>query len=301
MNKQSNTYIVTYATVLVVVVAAVLSFAAIELQPRQEANAKIEKMGAILGAIGKGATDTTADKNRYIEQAFETYIPEAFFVDSLGTATEATPEEVLGALNNLPAVFAARTAMPVFVAASPAGKAAAAGKQYVVPVTGKGLWGPVWGYVALNEDCNTIDGAVFDHKSETPGLGAEIATPAFQGQFVDKQIFDPAGDFVSISLLKGKGASAGNSHAVDAISGGTLTSNGVQKMLRVCLGDYVPFFEKVRAHDAAAESLAPATVVADSSAVETAAAADSLARAAAVADTAAQLVTTTETTEGGAK
>ncbi|MDE6500458.1 MAG: NADH:ubiquinone reductase (Na(+)-transporting) subunit C, partial [Rikenella sp.] len=150
MNKQSNTYIVTYATVLVVVVAAVLSFAAIELQPRQEANAKIEKMGAILGAIGKGATDTTADKNRYIEQAFETYIPEAFFVDSLGNklARTATKEEVLNSLGDLPAVFAARTAMPVFVASIPTGEGDGSVKtEYVVPMTGKGLWGPVWGYV----------------------------------------------------------------------------------------------------------------------------------------------------------
>lgn len=288
MNKQSNTYIVTYATVLVVVVAAVLSFAAIELQPRQEANAKIEKMGAILGAIGKGATDTTADKNRYIEQAFETYIPEAFFVDSLGNklARTATKEEVLNSLGDLPAVFAARTAMPVFVASIPTGEGDGSVKtEYVVPMTGKGLWGPVWGYVALNADCNTVEGAVFDHKGETPGLGAEITTAAFREQFVGKQLFKD-GTFESIALLKGKGSSAGNPYAVDAISGGTLTSNGVQAMLKRCLGDYVPFFEKVRAAETETAAVAD-TVAADSSAM--------------AADTTAQLVTTTENTEGGAK
>lgn len=268
MNKQSNTYIITYATVLVVVVAAVLSFAAIELQPRQEANVKIEKMGAILGAIGKGVSDAAvSDKDRYIEQTFGTYITKTLFVDSLGNATEATTEEVLGALNDLPAVFDTKTAMPVFVATL-----SDDATEYVVPLTGKGLWGAVWGYIALNDDCNTVAGAVFDHKSETPGLGAEITTAAFQEQFVGKRIFKD-GRFESIDLLKGKGSSAGNPYAVDAISGGTLTSNGVKAMLRVCLGDYVPFFEKVQAAAAAAV---------------------------AAADTAA-CETTTENTEGGAK
>ncbi|WP_298064222.1 NADH:ubiquinone reductase (Na(+)-transporting) subunit C [uncultured Rikenella sp.] len=284
MNKQSNTYIVTYATVLVIVVAAVLSFAAIKLQPMQQANVKTEKMGAILSTIGEGSqAGTVSDKNKYIEEEFGKYITEAFFVDSTGTAADAPTEKVLESLNNLPEVFAARTAMPVFVASVPdaAGKTGGVKTEYVVPVTGKGLWGPVWGYIALNEDCNTIVGAVFDHKSETPGLGAEIATTSFENQFIGKQIFDKEGRFVSIDLLKGKGSSAGNPYAVDAVSGGTLTSNGVKAMLGTCLGDYVPFFEKMQSQ-AAAETL-PAAPVADT----TAAPADSIA--------------TAQTTEGGSK
>ena len=280
MNKQSNTYIVTYATILVIVVAAVLSFAAIKLQPMQQANVKTEKMGAILSTIGEGGDAAAApDKNKYIEAEFGKFITKAFFVDSTGTVTDAPTAEVLASLNNLPAVFAARTAMPVFVAT--VGKGGKSQTEYVVPMTGKGLWGPVWGYIALNDDCNTVVGAVFDHKSETPGLGAEIATKAFQDQFIDKQIFNKEGQFVSINLLKGKGASAGNPYAVDAISGGTLTSNGVKKMLMNCLGDYVPFFEKVQSGAAAS---VPAVPAADSTAT---AAADSSA--------------TTQITEGGAK
>lgn len=242
MNKQSNTYIVTYATILVVIVATVLSFAAIELQPMQQANVKTEKMGAILNAIGAGdGADAAADKNSYVAGEFAKYITGAFFVDSTGRVSEAPVEEVLASLNDLPAVFAAKTAMPVFVATL-----SGTAKEYVVPVTGKGLWGPVWGYIALNENCNTIEGAVFDHKSETPGLGAEIATKPFQNQFIDKQIFNKEGLFVSINLLKGKGSSAGNPYAVDAISGGTLTSNGVKAMLFNCLGSYEPFFRNVQ-------------------------------------------------------
>lgn len=277
MNKQSNTYIVTYATILVVVVAAVLSFAAIKLQPMQAANVMTEKMGAILSTIGQGKdADKAADKNKYIEAEFGKYITRAFFVDSTGTATDATPEQVLESLNDLPKVFVERTAMPVFEATVETNGAKHV--EYVIPMTGKGLWGAVWGYVALNSDCNTVEGAVFDHKGETPGLGAEIATPAFQQQFVGKQIFDKEGQFVSINLLKGHGASEGNPYAVDAISGGTLTSNGVKAMLKDCLSDYVPFFEKVQTN-----ATATTTAAADPAAATTAA--DSLA---------------TQTTEGGA-
>lgn len=280
MNKQSNTYIVTYATILVVVVAAVLSFAAIELQPMQQANVKTEKMGAILSTIGEGTDAATApDKNKYIEKEFGKFITKTFFVDSSGTATEAPVEQVIASLNNLPAVFAARSAMPVFVATVPDGSGSKT--EYVVPMTGKGLWGPVWGYIALNDDCNTVVGAVFDHKSETPGLGAEISTQPFEDQFIDKQIFDKEGQFVSINLLKGTGSSMGNPYAVDAISGGTLTSDGVKAMIKNCLGDYVPFFEKVQSTVSSAPAM-PKPVAA-----ENAAAADSAA--------------TTQITEGGAK
>lgn len=249
MNKQSNTYIVAYATILVVVVAAVLSFAAIKLQPMQEANVKTEKMGAILSTIGEGSEAATApDKNKYIETEFAKYITRAFFVDSTGNATDATTEQVLASLNDQSGGKELEKTptkpKPAFEAT--VSKDGGKRTEYVIPMTGKGLWGAVWGYVALNADCNTVEGAVFDHKGETPGLGAEISGKPFQAQFVGKQIFNKEGEFVSIDLLKGQGASAGNPSAVDAISGGTLTSNGVKAMLKECLNDYVPFFEKVQ-------------------------------------------------------
>lgn len=223
---------------MVIVVAAVLSFAAIQLQPRQEANVKIEKMEAILTTIGKGATEGMT-----VESAYETYIKQAFFVDSLGNTTDVTPEDALGALSNLSAVFASRTAMPVFVATID--KDGTKVTEYIVPLMGKGMWGPVWGYVALSDDGNTIVGAVFDHKGETPGLGAEITTDRFEKQFIGKQIFNSHGQYVSVDLLKGKNT-LDNPNAVDAISGGTITSTGVRHMLKECLGDYAPFFTNIK-------------------------------------------------------
>lgn len=266
MNKNSNTYIIAYATVLVVVVAAVLSYAAISLRPLQEANVLIEKKGAILASIGQGKDAATAaeGKDKYIDAQYDKYIKASFFVNAAGDRTDVDAKVALDALGNLPEVFEKKEAMPVF-------EADIDGKPiYVVPVTGKGLWGPVWGYLALNADCNTVEGAVFDHKSETPGLGAEIALPAFQKQFIGKQLFEN-GKFESINLTKGVGSSNGNPYAVDAISGGTLTSNGVRDMLKKCLGDYVPFFEKMQntvpavqaqpADTTAAAVLTPATKI----------------------------------------
>ena len=102
-------------------------------------------------------------------------------------------------------------------------------KVTIIPVQGKGLWGPIYGYVSLKSDMNTIYGVTFDHKGETPGLGAEINTTAFESMFPGKKLYE--GDkFVSIGVIKG-GAKAADPHNVDAISGGTITSKGLEKML----------------------------------------------------------------------
>ena len=113
--------------------------------------------------------------------------------------------------------------------------------KYILPLRGVGLWGPIWGYVSLNEDKNTIFGVVFDHKGETPGLGAEITQPKFKSQFVGKLIFNN-GELMSISVKNGGGATG--SHEVDAISGGTITSKGVESMLKDYLTCYEQFLKK---------------------------------------------------------
>ncbi|MCZ2316699.1 MAG: NADH:ubiquinone reductase (Na(+)-transporting) subunit C, partial [Bacteroidales bacterium] len=114
-------------------------------------------------------------------------------------------------------------------------------RKYIIPLHGKGLWGPLWGYLALDDDFSTIYGAVFDHISETPGLGAEITTLFFSDPFRGKSLYH--GDqFVSISVLK-QGRSQNNPNAVDGISGGTLTSRGVENMIRESLKPYLPFLK----------------------------------------------------------
>ena len=132
--------------------------------------------------------------------------------------------------------------LPVFIARLDNGDTA-----YVLPLRGKGLWGPIWGYISLKSDFNTIYGAMFDHKGETPGLGAEIGQQWFIEPFKGKTIFDQNGKFTSIQIIKG-GAADDNPHGVDAISGGTITSKGVEKMIFDNLGSYQAFIQTHKNH-----------------------------------------------------
>ncbi len=238
MNKQSNAYIIIYSSILVIVVAAALSFTAIKLRPLQQQNVEMEMMSNILGSVGALGD---AKEPAAIEAAYKKYITESFLVDSKGNKVDATQQEIFAILGGLKGAYAApedSRKLPLFVS-NVDGKT-----NYIVPIIGTGLWGPVWGYMALNDDLNTVAGVVFAHKSETPGLGAEIATPSFQNQYIGKSLFDGT-TFKGIGVTKGAGSSDGNAHAVDAISGGTITARAVGDMVINCLKVYVPFFEKV--------------------------------------------------------
>ncbi len=249
MNKNSNTYIITYSAVMVVVVAVLLAYASLSLKAPQQENIKIEKMTAILSSIGKAdGVATAGDKAAFVTSQYDKYIVESYCVDSRGEKVAGV--DAFSQLSDLKAEFAkpaGEMALPVFVSKDDDGSL-----TYIFPVWGVGLWGPIWGYVAMDADLNHVFGVSFDHQGETPGLGAEITTPLFTDQFKEKTIFE-GGTFVSVAVLKGSGASAGNSHAVDAISGGTITSRGVEAMLKKCLGDYMPFIEKLRASQPAGE------------------------------------------------
>lgn len=240
MNKNSNSYIIIYAIVMVVVVAAVLSFTALSLKDKQAENVRIEKMGDVLRSIGEGGeADSAPDKAAYITQMYDKYIVDSYAVNAEGSVVEGA--DAFSLLTNLKAEYDKAVedrVLPIFVGENNGTK------TYVVPVWGVGLWGAVWGYIALAEDWNTIKGVVFDHSSETPGLGAEITTDAFQDQFSGKEIFEN-GNMVGIAVVKG--SAAGDLHSVDAISGGTLTSKGVENMIIDCLSDYKAYFEAQKA------------------------------------------------------
>ena len=215
MNKNSNLYIVIYSTVMVVVVATLLAVAALALKSRQDANILNEKKEAILSSL-------SLQGQNYDE------VIEAFVVNEQGEKIEG--QDPLQLLFDLKTAFAENT-LPVFKAED---------GRIVVPVSGVGLWGPMWGYVALEKDMNTISGIVLDHAGETPGLGAEVATPKHQAMYKGKTIFE-GDEFVSVTLRKG-GAKDAN-HEVDAISGGTKTSDGVTAMLKSSLGAYLPLLK----------------------------------------------------------
>lgn len=227
----TNRYVFLYASAMVVVVALVLSSAATLLRPLQERNMRIEKMQNILSAINIPAPRAEA------EALFNQYITTAKIVNYRGEEIEGDAFEV--ELQDEVRKDLADRQLPVFIA-DVDGEV-----FYILPIRGNGLWGPIWGYIGLESDLTTIAGANFDHASETPGLGAEIADKPFQEQFTGKRIFDEEGNFRPVRVVKGR-APADDLHAVDGVSGGTITSNGVTNMLREGLAAYKSYFEKIK-------------------------------------------------------
>ena len=245
MNSNSNSYIFTYSVVMVVIVAAVLSTAATVLKPFQEQNRKNEKMSSILASAKIESTAENA------EELYNKYITEELVINSKG---EIVGSYANGKLDGDTRAFKVNIKTEQFKQSqgedfvSPLYLCEYNGaKFYIIPMLGKGLWGPVWGNIALKEDFNTVAGIIFDHKGETPGLGAEITTSAFEDQFIDKTIFKENGDFISVKIQKGGAKTLPanmQNHAVDAISGGTITSDAVSDMMKSCLGNYVEYSKK---------------------------------------------------------
>ncbi|MEA1887841.1 MAG: NADH:ubiquinone reductase (Na(+)-transporting) subunit C [Bacteroidota bacterium] len=230
MKQFSNTYIFIFAAAMVAIVALILSSAALLLQPLKEKNAEIEKKRNILASVGVETTEDNA------ENLYDKYITESFAINNDAERVEnVDPFNVDVRKEQKKPVE--EQVLPVFVASMEDGS-----NSYIMPLEGKGLWGPIYGYISLNEDLRTINGVTFDHKSETPGLGAEINESWFEEQFEDKKLFEN-GDFVSITVQKG-GAEEDDPHAVDAISGGTITSKGLESMIYDCLVKYVEFLGK---------------------------------------------------------
>ncbi len=202
MKTDSNVYTIIYATVLVVIVAVALAVVSQVLSPRQQANALLDKQKQILVALNQ---DIDAVAN-----------PAALYKELCQDTIACGNTEVY--------VFNVDSAT-----------------KYVLRLHGQGLWGGIGGYLALNDDKNTVFGINFNHESETPGLGAEIVTEKFRSQFVGKHIKDATGAIRSIAVLKvGKSAEEGQEQ-VDAYAGATITSTGVNDMLATNLEEYREF------------------------------------------------------------
>lgn len=232
MKEFSNRYIFIFSAVMVIAVATLLAMAATMLQPRQQKNLEIDKKKSMLESIGVASTQLTT------ESLYEKYINESYVLNLKGEKVEGV-DAFRVVLKDEQKKPPEEQYLPVFKAVPDDGE-----KVIIIPVEGKGLWGPVWGYISLRSDMNTIYGATFDHKGETPGLGAEINTTPFESMFIGKKLFE-ADKFVSIGVLKG-GAKDDDLHNVDAISGGTITSKGLEKMLVDCLAKYNDYLLKNR-------------------------------------------------------
>lgn len=244
MKSYSNTYIFIFSTVLVVVVATLLTFVSESLRPYQEKNVEVEKKLDILRSVGLSeGVDQAQNKDKFVEEKYAANITKSFVINIKGEVREGIEAFPLNLRDEMRKDSADRD-LPVFIYTDPQGR-----EITIVPLQGKGLWGPIWGYMSFQPDMSTVYGATFSDAKETPGLGAEIAEDFFQEQFKGKTIFDKSGKFTSIQVLKG-GAGKGDPHGVDAVSGGTITSKGLQAMLLDCLGNYENYFNlKMNSHD----------------------------------------------------
>lgn len=233
MNTNKNSYILIYSAVLVVVVAFLLAFVYSALKPQQDINVALDKKKQILAALnirGLNDTDAAAKYN------------EVVMADMIVDADANVLEQ--GTLGGENAAFKLNSAdykngkLAVYICKVDGQE------KYVIPVYGMGLWGAIWGYIALDADKNTVYGAYFNHESETAGLGAEIKdSKAWQDQFKGKKIFAEGSDNVAIAVKKHADIKNPASEC-DGVTGATLTSDGVTLMLQDCFSKYVKLLKK---------------------------------------------------------
>ena len=227
MNTNSNTYTVIYSIILVVIVAAVLAFAAMFLKPTQEANVKKDTIGQILTAATIEGEDILGTYQQEIEAAI--------LVDMDGNKVgdlNVDDCEVYGTSELKRQIAAEQKSLPVYIFKN---------GITVVPCYGAGLWGPIWGYIGFEGDLKTIKAVCFGHKGETPGLGAKIADePSFGESFIGQQV--GSGEIL-FEVAKPANRQT-EMNGVDAISGATITCQALGKTLNQWFGFYENYLTK---------------------------------------------------------
>lgn len=226
-NTNSNTYTVVYASAVVIIVAFLLASISSILKAPSEANERIDKKKQILASLNIRGLDNADVESKYAE-----VVTADLIVNAQGTTLQAgTGKDKDGFTLSRKDIKPDQ--LPVYVCQVDSQV------KYVLPLVGKGLWGGIWGYLALNDDARTVYGAYFSHESETAGLGAIISEESFQQQFCGKNAYDEQGNVV-LEVVK-FGQVKDESSQCDGISGATLTCNGVAHMLRDYLKAYQPY------------------------------------------------------------
>ncbi len=230
----NNRYTFIYAIGLSILTAIILVLTSETLKPLQDSNLALDTKKNILKSVLIESENAQEIESIYSERIEELVLNDQGDQMDIDISTVNLKNEI----NKDPS----QRHLPLYIYTEDNGN-----KSYVIPLRGVGLWGPIWGYIAINQDFNSIKGAFFDHKSETPGLGAEIAEKPFQTQFQNKKILSESGEFVSVNVMKLTAKSDLTSdNRVDAISGGTITSTGTDDMIKNCVKPYLAYFKKIK-------------------------------------------------------
>lgn len=234
----SNSYTFGFAAVVTIVASVLLASAATLLKPRQVENEKLDKKKNILLSVDIQPQEGKSFSRKEISDIYAKKISELVLNSQGEVVAGKLPSEIDPKKDT--------DLLPIFEE-----KEDGAIVAYILPVSGKGLWSTIYGYLALQTDGNTVKGITFYKHGETPGLGGEISKEKFCSQFIGKRIFDDSGALVSIIVAKGKavGDAGKLKHMVDGISGATLTGNGVTNFLKVELEKYLPFLTKIRTQE----------------------------------------------------
>ena len=220
MNTNSNSYTIIYASIMVVIVAFLLAFVSSSLKEKQYQNVEQDTKKQILAALNVyDVKDVNAEYDKYVKEDDLMQADGSLVKNDAAFQTSYKGEIANGRLHVFVCDVDGQT-------------------KYVLPIYGAGLWGPIWGYIALNDDKDTVYGVYFSHQGETPGLGAEIATAQFQAEFNGKKTLENGE--IALGVVK-NGKVEKPDYQVDGISGGTITSVGVDAMLKACLSSYKNF------------------------------------------------------------
>ncbi len=248
MNTDKNSYTIIFAIAMVVVVGSLLAFTASSLKGRIDANKRTEKQQNILFAMGIADPE---DSNEFVpaeqaEELFNKYVGDEQYIIT-GSAAQKTAEafdiEVKKENDKVKQDANYERKMPLFIGKKDGQE------YYVVPMRGNGLWDAIWGYVSLDKEFKTVKGAFFDHKGETPGLGANIKEAYFRDDFIGESIVDASGNYKGITVKKGNADPKNvrkDDNAVDAMAGATITGDGVTAMVKKGIKMYQPYFETLK-------------------------------------------------------
>ena len=241
----SNGYTMMFAVIMVFVVGSLLAFLASSLKPAIKENERIEKQQNILYAMGVNENDASNANfvsTKVAGAEFKKYIKKQLVLEGNKVSESQDAYLIDVKKQQANAKDGKVRKLPLFVGEKE-------GKTfYVAPIRGKGLWDAIWGYVSMDENM-VVQGAYFDHKGETPGLGANIKQRYFMDDFIGEHLMTDAGVFKGITVKKGNNDAVNEDktdYEVDAIAGATITGDGVSAMIKKDLSLYVPYFKNLK-------------------------------------------------------